>query len=339
MEEAIRRFPQAKGTNPCVEILLDDRGLCNLSTIPVINHVRNGVLDRESLFEAARLSARIGVRMTTIDLELPEWDAKQKEHRLTGCSLTGWQDMLDAIGMTATEEVALLKELRKVTKDEGYAYADFLNVPRPANTTAVKPEGTQSLLAGGVSSGLHKAHAPYYYRRIRVSATDALVKTAELLGWEIENEVGQGVTYTDQNGQLVTTPISTKVLKFPLSSPSQVTKDDITVDEQFDTYFRFQEHYTDQNTSNTITVKPHEWDRVEDVLWDRWDEMLAVSFLSHDGGTYELAPLEAITKEVYEEALANMAAFDPAILELFETKAEFDLDDAAACEGGACPIR
>jgi ribonucleoside-triphosphate reductase (thioredoxin) len=67
--------------------------------------------------------------------------------------------------------------------------------------------------------------------------------------------------------------------------------------------------------------------------------MLAVSFLAHDGGTYELAPLEAITKEQYEEAITEMKPFDPAVLEQFETKEEFDLEDAAACEGGACPIR
>ena len=113
----------------------------------------------------------------------------------------------------------------------------------------------------------------------------------------------------------------------------------MTVEEQFDTYFTFQEHYTDQNTSNTITVKPHEWGTVEEILWDRWDEMLAVSFLALDGGTYQLAPLEAITEEQYEAHVAKMVDFDPAILEAFETSEEFDISTADACEGGACPIR
>lgn len=339
-EEALRRFPDFKGVNPCVEILLDDRGLCNLSTIPVINHVQDGVLNRETLLEAARISARIGVRMTTIELELPEWDEVQKKHRLTGCSMTGWQDMLEATGMTDAEETLLLAELKRVTKEESYEYADFLGVPRPANVTAIKPEGTQSLLAGGVSSGLHVAHAPHYFRRVRVSATDPLLQAVEAMGWKTENEIGQGITYTDPTtGEEVTTEVSTKVVTFPLSSPSKRTKNDITVEEQFDTYFKFQEHYTDQNTSNTITVKPHEWDTVESVLWDRWDDMLAVSFLSLDGGTYQLAPYETVDKETHDEALENMPAFDARILEQFETREEFDLEDAAACEGGACPIR
>jgi ribonucleoside-triphosphate reductase len=338
-EEALRRFPWFKGVNPCVEILLDDRGLCNLSTIPVINHVFDGVLNLVSLLKAAELSARIGVRMTTINLELPEWDAKQKQHRLTGCSLTGWQDMIEAIGYTKAQEIELLKLLKKVTKDETTRYAAFLRVPCPNNTTAIKPEGTQSLLAGGVSSGLHAGHAPYYIRRIRVSATDPLCTAMESMGWNLENEVGQGITYTDPNGDVITTEIATKVISFPLKSPSKRTKDDFTVEEQFQTYFTFQEHYTDQNTSNTITVKPHEWEVVESTLWERWNDMLAVSFLSSDGGTYEMAPLETISEWEYDLMIREGLKFDPAVLEQFETKEDFDLTDAAGCENGACPIR
>lgn len=351
-EEALRRFPWFHGMNPCAEILLDDRGLCNLSTVPAINHVKNGKLDKESLFRAARVSARIGVRMTTIDLELPQWDAKQKLHRLTGTSLTGWQDMKSAVKMTDEEEVELLKELREVTKSEAREYAYFLRIPAPFNTTTVKPEGTQSLLAGGVSSGLHAAHAPYYKRRIRISATDPLLKAVEALGWPVENEVGQGVTYVDpKSGEKVTSEVSTKVLTFALNSPSERTKDDLTVEEQFETYFRFQKHYTDQNTSNTITVKPHEWVKVEEILWDRWDEMLAVSFLALDGGTYELAPYEKIEDEldsegnvvktaqqIFEEFNESMPAFSQEILQMFDSGEEIDIG-SESCEGGACPVR
>lgn len=338
-QEALRRFPWFKGMNPCAEILLDDRGLCNLSTIPVINHVVNGVLDKKSLFEAAKISAGIGVRMTTIDLELPEWDEKQKKHRLTGTSLTGWQDMLEATGMSEKEEIELLEELRHVTKEEAARYAFFLRIPAPYNTTTVKPEGTQSLLAGGVSSGLHVSQAPFYIRRIRVSATDPLCQAVESMGWKAENEVGQGITYIDPTtGQSITTEVSTKVLSFPIKSPSKKTKNDITVEEQFATYFRFQKHYTDQNTSNTITVKPDEWSKVEDILWNRWDDMLAVSFLSLDGGTYQLAPLEEITEDKYNEMIAELTEFDPNVLEKFETNEEFDIGNEG-CEAGNCPVR
>ncbi len=74
-------------------------------------------------------------------------------------------------------------------------------------------------------------------------------------------------------------------------------------------------------------------------MWDGWDDFVGVSFLALDGGTYQLAPYEAITKEEYEELRAKMKPFDPAILAKYETDGTSDLEGADSCEGGACPIR
>ena len=60
--------------------------------------------------------------------------------------------------------------------------------------------------------------------------------------------------------------------------------------------------------------------------------------MAHDGGSYMLAPYEEITKEQYEEMVANFKPFDPAILAQFETGDDFELDEAG-CENGICPIR
>ena len=79
------------GVNPCAEILLDSKGLCNLTTVNVMAFVKDGVLDHAGLMEAQRLSARAGYRMTCTELEIPEWNAVQQRDKLLGCSLTGWQ--------------------------------------------------------------------------------------------------------------------------------------------------------------------------------------------------------------------------------------------------------
>ena len=113
----------------------------------------------------------------------------------------------------------------------------------------------------------------------------------------------------------------------------------MTAAEQFDTYFRFQQHYTEHNSSNTIHIRPDEWEQAEDIVYSGWDDFTAVSFLSYDGGTYKLAPYEAITKEQYEEMSAKLTEFDPATLKRFETGADSDLDGMDGCEGGVCPIR
>ncbi|MBQ2084129.1 MAG: ribonucleoside-triphosphate reductase, adenosylcobalamin-dependent, partial [Firmicutes bacterium] len=160
-EEGQRRRPNFNGVNPCAEILLDSKGLCNLTTVNCMGFVdENGVLDKAALLEAQRLSARAGYRMTCTELEIPEWNTVQQRDKLIGCSLTGWQDMVNATHMTKDEQAALLSELRAAAREAARSYAEELGMPVPLLVTTVKPEGTLSLLPV-VSSGVHFSHAPY----------------------------------------------------------------------------------------------------------------------------------------------------------------------------------
>jgi ribonucleoside-diphosphate reductase alpha chain/ribonucleoside-triphosphate reductase len=326
LEEAGRRRPNAEGLNPCAEILLDSKGVCNLTTINVDAFVVDGKIDRTDLYKAQQLSARAGLRMTLVELELEGWSSVQQRDRLLGTSLTGWKDALAKTDADRLDEYHLLEDLSYVARSEADAYAKQLRVPAPLLVTTVKPEGTLSQLAGGVSSGLHWSHSPYYIRRIRINATDPLVNVVRELGWNINAEVGQ----TLENAR-------TLVIDFPIYSGAKVTKDDVSVKEQFGTYFDFQKAYTEHNSSNTITVKPNEWEDAEEIVWKGWDNFVGVSFLSHDGGTYQLAPYEAISKEQYEEMVSKMKPFDHKLLEKYE--GESTLDGADSCDGGACPIR
>ena len=60
--------------------------------------------DKAGLLEAQRLSARAAYRMTCTELEIPEWNAVQQRDKLLGCSLTGWQDMVNALSLTAEQQ-------------------------------------------------------------------------------------------------------------------------------------------------------------------------------------------------------------------------------------------
>jgi ribonucleoside-triphosphate reductase (thioredoxin) len=356
LEEARRRRPNAEGINPCAEILLDSYGVCNLTTINIKAFVKENedgsqYLDLEGLYEAQRLSTRIGVRQTLGTLEIPHWDAVQKRDHLIGTSVTGWQDALAMVGYTEEDEIALMENLRRVSREEADRYASKLRIPSPLLATTVKPEGTLSQVAGGVSAGVHMSHSPYYVRRIRINSNDPLVQVALELGWTIHAEVGTKVTLEDGSTteiydeeelakSYVINQARTLVVDFPIESGAIRTKDDTTVEEQLETYFRFQKHYTEHNSSNTIDVKPHEWGKAEEIIYDNFDNFVGVSFLSHDGGTYKLAPYEAITKEEYEERKAKMKSFDATLLRKYEqAETEADLDNMESCESGVCPIR
>lgn len=334
------------GLNPCAEILLWTYGVCNLTTVNLVQFVKqyeNGqyYLDEKGIVEAQRMSARAGLRMTLAELEIPHWNKVQQRDRLLGTSLTGVKDALAMVNYTEEEESKLLKRLGKVAREEADRYSKELRVIAPLLVTTVKPEGTLSQVAGGVSSGLHWSHSPYYIRRIRINAADPLAKAVQSIGWPISAEVGTGgVNDTEKlKDPALVAQARTLVIDFPVASGASRTKDDVSAKEQFDTYFRFQKHYTEHNSSNTIHVRPNEWEESEQIVWDNWNKFTAVSFLAYDGGTYQLAPYEAISKEQYEELAAKMTAFDPEILKQFETGEDSDLEGMDGCEGGICPIR
>lgn len=342
LEAAQKRRPNAKGFNPCVEILIDSRGVCNLTTLNVMSFVKPATedkvatLDFNGLMQAQSLSVRAAIRMTCIDLELSEWNEIHKRDRLTGVSLTGWKDAISALNYTEEQEVNLMTLLREIAHSEALRYSHVLRIPNPLLVTTIKPEGTLSQIANGVSNGLHCSFAPYYIRRIRINAQDPLSKVAKELNWSIHPEVGTpGETEEERllNAR-------TLVIDFPCKSETKDCANDQTIEKQFNTYFNFQQNYTDHNSSNTITVNSDEWSECEEIVWDKWNDFIGVSFLAKNCGTYELAPYEEITEEKYNELKSIMKPFNPALLLRYESnETDADLENMESCSSGACPIR
>jgi ribonucleoside-diphosphate reductase alpha chain/ribonucleoside-triphosphate reductase len=300
--------------------------MCNLTTVNVMAFVQGENLDIEGLIDAQALSARSGYRMTMVELELPEWDVVQQRDKLIGCSLTGWQDMVNAVHMPMEDQAYLLKVLRDVAQMAAEEYAESLNSHAPILVTTVKPEGTLSQLPV-VSSGVHYSHSPYYIRRIRVNSHDPIVKVCEELGYPVLPEVGQEWD-----------TCKTKVVEFPVKAPEGTTKNDVSAIEQLENYKMFMENYVDHNCSITVHVRDHEWDEVEEWLWEHWDDVVAVSFLSLDDNFYDLLPYEEITVEQYNERKEQMVPFVPALISKYETDEVVELLEDA-CASGSCPIR
>lgn len=326
--EAKRRKKTFEGCNPCGEILLRSKQCCNLSTNNLLAFVKeDNTLDMKKLEEVIRLSARVTIRMTLVDVELPEWNQVMKEDRIVGISLTGIMDMVNKTGMSYEELEKLLTHLRKVVHEEGERYCQELVISKPELMTTIKPEGTLSNLPG-VSSGIHFPHSEYYVRRIRISATDPLCKMMESLGgYPIYPEVGQSEE-----------DCTIKVIEFPMKAPRGKTKAEVGAIEQLELYKLTMRAWTDHNTSITVHVRDNEWDSVAKWLYDNFDYAVGISFLPFTEETYPLLPFESITKEEYEERMKQLKPIDYDLLAQFETEEESEIIDAE-CASGACPVR
>ena len=175
---------------------------------------------------------------------------------------------------------------------------------------------------------MHYSHSPYYIRRIRITATDPLCRVCEDLGYPVLPEVGQDPL----------DPV-TKVVEFPVKAPAGRVKADVSAVEQLENYKMFMQHYVDHNCSITVHVRDHEWDEVEQWVWDNWDDVVALSFLSYDDNFYELLPYEEITEEEYEKRKQEMKPFNPSLISKYEQEeSELDIGESE-CVNGVCPIR
>jgi adenosylcobalamin-dependent ribonucleoside-triphosphate reductase len=325
--EALHRKSSFRGCNPCGEILLQSKQCCNLTTNNLMAFVEENSLKKDALKEVLRLSTRVAIRMTLVEVELPEWNRVMQEDRIIGISLTGMMDMLNRTGMSYEELATLLSELREVVHREGRRYSEELGIAPPRLMTTIKPEGSLSMLPC-VSSGIHYAHADYYIRRIRISTSDPLFRLIAAQGsYPYYNENGQ----TDED-------CSVKVIEFPIKAPQGRTKYEVGAIEQLELYKLSMQHWSDHNTSITVHVREHEWEEVACWLYDNFDYVVGITFLPLMEETYPLLPYECTTAEDYERRVMLVKPIDYERLALMDDAEEKELLDKD-CESGACPVR
>ncbi len=325
--EASRRKPSFRGCNPCGEILLRSKQCCNLTTNNMMAFAEEGAFDEAGFHEVLKLSTRVAIRMTLVEVELPEWNKVMHEDRIIGISLTGMMDMMNKCGMSREELAALLKRLHQTVREEGSRYSRELGITPPELMTTIKPEGSLSTLPG-VSSGIHYAHSNYYIRRVRISASDPLYKMIASQGsYPIYNEIGQ----TDENASI-------KVIEFPVKAPEGRTKYEVSAIEQLELYKLSMENWTDHNTSITVHVREHEWEEVAQWVYDNFEDIVGITFLPLMEETYPLLPYECTDKEDYERRLQQIKPIDYELLARLDDDDEHDIIDQE-CSTGVCPIR
>ena len=311
------------GTNPCGEIILRSRQFCNLSEV-----VARPEDTEKDLMRKIRVATILGTYQSTLTNfgylsrgSNKDWKNNCEDERLLGVSVTGqWDSELARDGK-------MLEKLKKEAIRINKMYAKKFGVSESTSITCVKPSGTVSQTVD-CASGMHPRHAPYYIRRVRISATDALFKMLK----------DQGVPYHPEVGQTMENA-NTFVLDFPMKSPSNaICKDDITALDQLEHWKIVKTNYTEHNPSVTISIGDNEWIKVAHWLYQNWDIVGGLSFLPRSNHVYQLAPYETINKKKYDELTAKMPDIDFSKIVTYELRDETEVKRELACVSGVCDI-
>jgi hypothetical protein len=279
------------GVNPCSEITLEDRELCNL--VEVIPSRHDSLDDFKKTIKYAYLFAK------TITLLNTNWADTNKvmlRNRRIGLSLTGVTQFVADNGMN---------EL-KTWMEEGYSlaekyddiYSEWFAIPKSIKLTTIKPSGTLSLLAG-VTAGIHYPESRFYIRRVRLAKNSAYVSVLKKSGYNVEP--------ADEDVE------NTLVVEFPVKIASDVkTLNEVTMWEQLELASFAQENWADNAVSVTVTFKESEKLQIKPALDIFQFRLKSVSFLPKldGGGAYKQMPYEQIDEATYEKASKKIKPID-----------------------------
>ncbi len=318
-----RRDPNYEfGTNPCSEIILRPYQFCNLTECVV--RATDNLQDIERKVKLATILGTIQSTLIKFPYLRKVWQKNTAEERLLGVSMTG---IMDNPIMNSTNKglEKTLEHLRSISVATNAEWAKLLGIPVSTSICCVKPSGTVSQLVDS-ASGIHARHSPYYIRTVRGDNKDPLTQFM----------INQGIP----NEPCVMKPDSTVVFSFPVKSPEKaVTRNDMTAVEQLELWLTYQRHWCEHKPSVTISVRDSEWMEVGAFVYKYFDEMSGVSFLPHSEHTYQQAPYQECTEEVYEEMLALMPTnIDWDMLSEYESEDNTVSMQTMACSGDACEI-
>lgn len=307
------------GTNPCGEIILRSKGLCNLSEVVIREEDTLA-----SLKEKVRVATIIGTFQSTLTnfrYLRSDWRKNQEEERLLGVSMTGIMDH-PVLSKPSDETIKWLTELREYAIETNKEWADKLGIPVSAAITTVKPSGTVSQLVG-CSSGIHPAYSSYYIRTVRMDNKDPLTLFFK----------SQGVP----NEPDVTKPSDITVFSFPQKGTSSgVTRNETNAIEQLKLYSVYQKYWTEHNPSITVYYKDDEFLNIGAWIYNNFSDVSGVSLLPHSDHVYKQAPYQEITEEQYQSFVKDFPNIDWGNL-----KEEEDTTSGTqelACVSGVCEV-
>ena len=302
--------PDVEGFNPCAEQGLAPYETCCLAEIYLPN-----IKSKEELLDCSKLLYRINKHSLALSCHHEETQKIVNKNMRMGIGVTG-------VLQANQEQKDWLSDTYKSLREYDVEYSKEKGFPTSVKLTTVKPSGTLSLLPG-VTPGCHPAYARYMIRRIRISSNHPLVQVCKDHGYDVEYQ--RNFDNTEDH--------STVVVSFPFSYPEgTILANQMNAIQQLETVKWLQSVWSDNSVSCTVYYKKEELPEIKKYLAKNYKHNhKSLSFLLHNEHGFKQAPLEEITKDQYEEMIAN-------------TRLITKVDDAAftgddECATGACPVK
>ena len=294
--------------NPCVEVGMwpidETTGKsgwqgCNLSTINC-----SSIEDENDFYDRCKAAAIIGTLQagfTKLDY-LGEISCRIFEREaLLGVSLTGIMEKHDLV---LSEKV--LRSGAKIAVDTNKEMAKKIGINQAARVTCLKPEGTSSSMLG-TSSGIHPHHAKRYIRHVQANVLEAPYQHFKTYNPQACEKSRWSANNTDE------------VVKFPIEVPDgSKLKNQLPAIEMLTIVKDTQKNWVNSgknknlctqdflshNVSNTVTVKPDEWESVTKYIYDNRKFFAGISLIPQSGDKdYPQAPFTTVysSREIVKE--------------------------------------
>lgn len=306
---------RVEGTNPCAEISLESRELCNLVELHLNRH--DSLQDFLRTIKFAYLYAK---SITLLPTHWPETNAVIQRNRRIGTSMTGIAGFVDQHGLPKFREWS----------ESGYneiqhydqTYSEWLGIRESIRTTTVKPSGSVSLLSGA-TPGVHwPAGGQYYLRAVRFSNVDPMLTLFKMAWYKVEPDV-----YSD----------NTSVVYFPVKTDMKRSEKDVSIYEKIHLAAEAQNNWSDNSVSVTVTFDPEkERDDIARVLKMYEGELKTVSFLPMSNDVYPQMPYTEITEKEYHDYVGQLLKinFDA----IYDGVENMEAEGSKYCDGDTCTI-
>lgn len=322
--------PGAYGYNPCLEISLRHRGLCNLTEVNAA-----ACKTPEEFLSAARSASIIGtLQATYTDFEYlhEDWRKNAEKDALLGVSITG---QAEAWSLLTNE---LLKQGAHTVMDTNMEWATKLEILPAARLTCTKPSGSSSAWVG-TTSGIHAAHANSYLRRVRVDKKDLFGQhLMETYGVAAHDAIAL-VTQDAFNPENI-------VVTIPVQMDGAITRYHESAIDLLNRAKHIHDHWIKpghvegpdtHNVSLTVNYTEEEKEAIKAWMVANSESWAGISLLPFDGGSYIQAPFEEVSEHELQEWLDVM----PTGLSFQDIDFSDSVDKRMmelACAGGSCEI-